>query len=177
MDFSEILEKTLREEGSWSNNANDAGGATMLGITQATLSSYRGRPVSEDEVHALTRDEAMEIYRKLYFDGPQINLLPEALQSPVFDWGVNAGPGRAIRGLQQLIDEAEVVPHISMDGGIGPATLNAVQKTLDAMGATVMVNAYQDERQKFYDEIVARKPSQAVFIKGWTNRTNRFRIP
>lgn len=175
-DFMQILEKTLREEGGWSNDGDDLGGATMLGITHDTLAAYRGHPVTDDDVHNLTRDEAIQIYRSLFYEGPKINLLPDVLQGPVFDWGVNAGPGRAIKGLQQLVDDADVVPDIAIDGGIGAFTLKAVRATLDALGDQTMVNAYQDERQKFYDGIVARKPSQAKFIQGWTNRTNRFRI-
>lgn len=176
MSFMDILEKTLKEEGGWVNDADDAGGATMMGVTQATLSVYRGYQVSEEEVAALSRDEAIAVYRKMFYRDPKIDLLPEGLQGPVFDWGVNSGPGRAVMGLQQVVDNADVVPDINIDGGIGPMTLNAVTKTLAGIGLKKFVNMLQDERQKFCDEIVRRKPSQAKYIVGWTNRINRFRI-
>jgi lysozyme family protein len=177
MDFeNDILKKTLIEEGGWADDPDDAGGKTQMGITQATLGVYLGRPASDDEIHDLSRDMAIDVYKKLFYEGPKIHLLPEVLQSPVFDWGVNAGPARAIMGLQQLVDDADVVPDINIDGGIGPFTLKAVAATLEALGPKTMVNAYQDQRQAFYDAIVARKPSQAKFIVGWTARCNRFRI-
>lgn len=177
VDFvNDVLKKTLVEEGSWSDNPNDAGGATMMGITQDTLSSYRGYTVTAQEVHDLSRDEAIAIYQKLFYEQPGINLLPDVLQSPVFDWGVNSGPGTAIMHLQQLVDDAGVVAHINVDGGIGPFTITAVKATLAAMGNQTMVNAYEDSRQAFYNSIVARNPSQSEFIEGWTNRANAFRI-
>jgi lysozyme family protein len=177
VDFvNDILKKTLVEEGTWSDDADDAGGATMMGITQDTLSSYRGYTVSVDEVRNLSRDEAISIYQSEYYTGPKINLLPDVLQGPVFDWGVNSGPGTAILHLQQLVDDAGVVAHINVDGGIGSFTLTAVKQTLAAMGDKTMVNAYEDSRQAFYQSIVDRNPSQAKFLAGWTNRANAFRI-
>lgn len=177
MDFvNDILKKTLIEEGGWSDDPSDAGGKTLYGITQYTLSAYLGRPASDDEIRNLDKETAIAIYRKNYYEGPKINLLPDVLQSPVFDFGVNSGPGQAIKILQQLVDDAGIAPHINVDGGIGPFTLAAVKQTLDAMGDRTMVNAYQDARQAFVNRIVARNPSQGRFILGWTSRINRFRI-
>ena len=39
----------------------------MMGITQGTLAAWRGRPVSIEEVRALTEEEAREIYRANYW--------------------------------------------------------------------------------------------------------------
>jgi lysozyme family protein len=176
MDFMTILQKTLKWEGTWSDDAVDAGGKTMLGITQATLGAWLGRPASAQEIRNLTRDEAINIYQSMYFQKPGINLLPDALQSPVFDFGVNAGPGRAIMGLQTLIDTLGIVPHINVDGGIGAFTLKAVSGTLGTTGERKMVNAYQDARQAFYNGIVLKDESQREFLRGWTNRVDDFRI-
>jgi lysozyme family protein len=76
-----------------------------------------------------------------------------------------------------LVDTANIAPHISIDGGIGTFTITAVTQTLASMGPKAMVNAYQDARQAFYNNIVVRKPSQGQFLAGWTNRVNAFRMP
>jgi len=179
MVFDEILAKTLKWEGHdlYTDDPIDLGSATKFGITIATLCVWRKRQVSKDEVRTLTREEAIEIYQTMYFKQPLFHLLPECLQGPVFDFGVNAGPGRAVKSLQTLCNKIGAGGVVSVDGGLGPFTLKAVQTCLDQVGETTMVNAYQDERQNFYNAIVANNPSQSRFIHGWTNRANDFRIP
>ncbi|MEJ2227033.1 MAG: glycosyl hydrolase 108 family protein [Alphaproteobacteria bacterium] len=88
--------------------------------TQATLERYRARPVTKDEVRALTKKEAKAIYRKFYWDPCQCALLPTGLDVAVFDCAVNQGVARAIRFLQQAAC-------VTVDGQIGSITLGAVQ--------------------------------------------------
>jgi lysozyme family protein len=63
---SDILDSILAREGGFVNDPQDLGGATNMGITARTLAAYRGRPVTTEDVRALTRDEAREIYRSNY---------------------------------------------------------------------------------------------------------------
>ena len=58
--INEVIE---RFEGGYSNHPADRGGPTNMGITQATLSEYLGRPASVDEVRSLSRAQAVAIYR------------------------------------------------------------------------------------------------------------------
>ena len=177
MTFEDILMKTMKWEGGFSDNSNDAGGNTNWGITQATLTMWRGTRVSADDVRSLTREEAIEIYQKMYFETPKFNLLPEVLEGPCFDFGVNAGPGRAVKTLQTLCNKIGAAGQVGVDGGMGPMTLNAVHKCIDDINEANFVNAYQDERANFYRSLVASTPSDAEFLQGWLNRVNDWRIP
>ncbi|HVV94700.1 MAG TPA: glycosyl hydrolase 108 family protein [Hyphomicrobiales bacterium] len=59
--FDACLRLVLLNEGGWSDDARDPGGATNRGITRATLARWRGRPASKMELRALGRAEAARI--------------------------------------------------------------------------------------------------------------------
>jgi len=112
------LTHVLEFEGGFSHHPSDPGGATNLGITQAALSRFRGRPVTKAEVRSLTVDEATEIYRRNYWEPCRCDELPDGLDLAVFDCAVNQGVSRASLLLQQA---AGLKPL----GGIGPRTVAA----------------------------------------------------
>lgn len=119
-NFNTALEHVLLFEGAYSDHPLDPGGATNLGITLAVLQSYRGQPVSKDDVRMLTRDEAAAIYAKNYWEPARCGSLPSGVDFAVFDCAVNQGVGRAVRFLQQAAN-------VTADGKIGPQTLAAVK--------------------------------------------------
>jgi lysozyme family protein len=121
-NFDGALAHVLQFEGGYSDHPSDPGGATNRGITKAVLETFRGRPVTKEEVRALTRDEAAEIYRRYYWMAAACDQLPEGVDLAVFDCAVNQGVGRAARYLQQAA-------HVAADGDIGPKTLAAVAAT------------------------------------------------
>jgi lysozyme family protein len=77
----------------------------------------------------------------------------------VFDFGVNAGTGRASKFLQQAVG---AVP----DGSIGQVTLGKVK----AMNPAVLLKAFSDQKTSFYKTIVQNNPTQQKFLNGWMNR-------
>ncbi len=121
MIFERALKFVLSQEGGYSDNAKDPGGATNLGITLATLSKWRGRKVTRDEVRALSLKQASAIYRRTYWQACKCDQLPPALAFLMFDAAVNQGVSRAIKILQKSIDT-------TVDGIIGAKTLKAVGK-------------------------------------------------
>jgi len=179
MEFNKILHKTLKWEGGYVNDESDRGGATKYGITIKTLQALN-EDINEDgrvdieDIHDLTIDQASDIYHNVYYLKPKFQLLPDELQSVVFDMGVNHGPSRSVRILQRVINVCGFY-NIEVDGGIGPITVKATENTNNEMGH-YFINAICDERQNFYNEIVRRNPSQEKFIRGWTNRNNDFRV-
>ncbi|MGK9336087.1 glycoside hydrolase family 108 protein [Sinorhizobium meliloti] len=89
------LELTFGDEGGYSNVKTDRGGPTKYGVTHATLAAHRGvKAVTAEQVRAMSREEATDIYRRSYWQQCGGDLLPPGLDYAVFDFGVNSGPAR-----------------------------------------------------------------------------------
>lgn len=179
MLFEGILKKTLKWEGGFTDDPDDRGGATKFGITIGTLRSLqedldKDGKISTEDVQSLTFEKAAEIYKEHYYLEPKFHLLNEAIQPVIFDMGVNHGPKRATLMLQHVINQSGIA-QISEDGVLGKITARAADNAYQHMGH-YLINALCDERQAFYNRIVANNPSQKKFISGWTNRTNDFRV-
>ncbi len=153
--FPAALDLIFRHEGGYVDHPLDPGGATMFGITRATLAAVRGRPVSKAEVMALSRQEAGDIYRARYWNAVAGDELPAGLDLAVFDAGVNAGPARAARWLQEV---AGVEP----DGVIGPLTLAAVRRR----PAATIIAGFSARRLRF----LQRLSTWRAFERGWSRR-------
>ena len=154
--FKEALEVTLHHEGGYVNHPKDPGGETNLGVTKRVYEEWGGTK----DMKELTPEDVEPIYQKNYWDKLKCDELPEALALCVFDFGVNAGPGRAAKYLQSLVGA------LPIDGGIGPMTLAAVDKYIDKFSVELAVERYQEARQKYYEEL----STFATFGRGWTRR-------
>ena len=173
MSIEKLLEDLLRREGGYSAHKNDHGGPTKYGITQDTLSKHLGHKASVEEVKALDKELAKEIYKADYFFGPRIHTLPSELQAQVFDIAVNSGPRKAVKMLQEVLNLAGF--ECTVDGMIGPGTRKQAEAAQQAMGP-LLNNALCELREHFYRSIVANNPTQGVFLEGWLNRAKEFRI-
>ena len=169
-----IIKEIIRREGGYVNHPNDRGGPTKYGVTHRTLSRYLKREASIEDVKHMTEETAYEIYERDYYEGPRINTLPAPLRSIVTDASVLYGPRRAIKFAQQIVNEAGFGP-CTVDGILGPNTRKQIKAAHAKMGK-FLINAYVEERIEFCERIVANNPSQSVFLKGWTNRANEFRV-
>ncbi len=172
--IDEMVETILHHEGGFVNDPADPGGATNFGVTIHTYSKWLGRQATVEEVRNMDIETAIEIYKSRYYYAPRINSLEEIVQPLVFDMAINHGPRNANRMLQRTINLAGFGT-ISVDGVIGPGTRRALKNATDAMGP-YFVNALVEERLKFYNRIVERRPSSRKFLRGWTRRANSFRM-
>ncbi len=164
----DILDGILQREGGFVDNPADPGGATNHGITQATLSAWLGRAASVDDVEALSADTAKQIYTANYYTKPHIDQLPEVIQPVMLDAAVNSGPGQAVRWLQQVLNANSYGP-LTVDGGVGPATIAAADKAAAAMG-TALNKALVEVRRAFLVSLGQQHPQQQQFEKGWMAR-------
>ena len=154
-NFDACLALTLRFEGGYSDHPADPGGATNFGITRATLAQERGRAVSKEEVRALPRSEAAQIYRRRFWTGTGAEDLPSGVDAFVFDYGVNSGPPRALRALQNCL-------HVGATGEMDAATWSALAQADPA----ALIRAMARQRQSF----VERLSTFRVFGRGWSAR-------
>ena len=149
------LEAILHHEGGYVNHPKDPGGETNLGVTKRVYEDFGGTKDMKD----LKREDVEPIYKKNYWDRVKGDQLPAGLDLCVFDFGVNAGTGRAAKYLQTLIGTVA-------DGGIGPNTLKALDSYIQTNGVENTIKSYQADRQKFYEGL----DTFATFGRGWTRR-------
>ena len=159
MRFEECLARVLKHECGYVNDPLDTGGRTNLGVTQRVWEEWVGHPVSEADMRALTPQKIAPMYKMKYWNPSYCEKLPKGLDYVVFDFAVNAGPGRSVKTLQQAIG-------VVADGVIGPRTMAAI----NGANPKELISKFSDARTDFYQGIVARKPDQVRFIRGWLNR-------
>ena len=158
-NFYKCLEMILHHEGGYINHPEDPGGMTNMGVTKRVYEEWVGYAVSEHTMKNLKESDVAPIYKKNYWDRLKCDQLPEGLDLCVFDFGVNAGTGRAAKYLQMLIGATK-------DGAIGPKTLALVDEYVSLHGVPEAIDDYQDNRQKYYEKLKTFE----TFGRGWTRR-------
>ena len=160
-NFDKCLQIILHHEGGYVNHPEDPGGMTNLGVTKRVYEDWVGYAVSEHTMQHLTEEDVAPIYKKNYWDRIKGDDLPEGLNLCVFDFGVNAGTGRATKYLQTMIGTI-------VDGGIGPMTIRALDEHVSLIGLQETIEQYQENRQRYYERLKTFK----TFGRGWTRRVN-----
>ena len=155
VNYDKCLETILHHEGGYVNHPKDPGGETNLGVTKRVYQEHGGTKDMKD----LLVEDVAPIYKKGYWDKMKCDDIPSGLDLCLFDFGVNAGPGRAAKFLQQMIGT-------TVDGGIGPNTLAKLEEYIRENGEHEAVNKYQEMRQKYYEKL----STFATFGRGWTRR-------
>ena len=156
-NYDKCLETILHHEGGYVNHPKDPGGETNLGVTKRVYEEFGGTKDMKD----LTVEDVAPIYKKGYWDKMKGDDLPNGLDLCVFDFGVNAGPGRAAKYLQTMIGTVA-------DGGIGPNTLAKLKEYVDEHGLAKSIDNYQEARQAYYEKL----STFATFGRGWTRRVD-----
>ena len=168
-DVNQLAPKILKWESTkFTDNANDAGGATKDGVTFSTFQHYEtehGKPkVSVDDLKNLSIDEFAAILKELYWDhcnGDSIT--DQQVANIIVDWFWGSGYG-VLKILQEMLG-------ISPTGFIGPVTIAAI----NSKDPATLVNTIADRRIQFYKTIVAEHPNWQEFLQGWINRANDYR--
>jgi len=154
-NWQKSFEMMLKSEGGYVNNPADPGGMTNLGVTKATWENWVGRASDEAEMRNLTPEKVAPLYKNKFWDMCRCDDLPSGVDYLVFDFAVNAGPGRSAKILQTAVGATP-------DGGIGPMTLAAVAK----YDANELVEKFSQAKEDFYRSL----PTFGTFGKGWLNR-------
>ncbi len=178
---------TAKWEGDLSDHPEDRGSITKFGVSLkflqgAAAESQASRdilgcmniplPITRQIIIDLTEVQAAALFRWQFWDRLKLDLIPLRPSVVLYDAAVNSGPGQSVklaqRGYNRCITSGKP---LAVDGVIGPATRTAMlmadtEKALSAM---------LDERSKFFQNIVDKKPSQRVFLRGWLNRVDDLR--
>ena len=151
--FNEIIEKVLEHEGGYVNDPHDRGGETNFGITKKFYPDV--------DIKNLTKEQAQHIYHTDYWRRGKCDEIPSKLRHIYFDMLVNFGKRGAVKVLRRAAN-AKNKDKIDVDGGLGPATLKAIQNL-----ELERVRAYRVLR---FANLVIKKPEQERFWFGWFRR-------
>lgn len=142
------------------NDPNDSGGATNKGVTLATFRRYKGESASVDDLKAITDEDWTTIFKTMYWDKCKADeIQSQCVANLCVDWIWMSGT-KAIKRVQRLVGADE-------DGIVGKQTL----ARLNAKGDGLVLDIYNC-RKDFYHRIVANRPTQKRFLRGWVNRLN-----
>lgn len=165
----------LRYEGGYVNDPLDAGGETNLGITKATLTKAINAGVVDRKVtvKTLKKSDAEKIYKKYYWDKLFCDNIVTPIDHIIFDSVVNHGITGGSRIVQKAVNSIGIEGlTLVVDGKFGKLSREAVDR-LDALGYTnEFGKMILNKRKDYYDQIIANKPAQAKFRRGWYNRLN-----
>lgn len=167
-----LLDDLIRREGGFVDHPADRGGPTNFGVTQRTLSRFRGHPASREDVRNLSIETAREIYHLKYITTPRFDRLPAMVAEFVIDTGVHSGQRTAAKMLQRVLNESGFGP-LDVDGRAWALTRQAAERAEAAMGDYLLA-ALILERLRFLRALIAADASQKVFETGWINRLKSF---
>jgi lysozyme family protein len=167
-NFEQALASVLKSEGGFQTDINDRGniladgraGSTNLGVTQAVWESFVGHPVTWNDMRALTSAKISPLYKRKYWDAVHGDDLPAGVDYMMFDFAVNAGPGRAVKILQEAIG-------VTQDGALGPLSLSAIH----ALPVKQLIERFTDTKEKYYKSLANPK-----YEHGWINRAELVEI-
>jgi lysozyme family protein len=190
-DFKKADKLTGINEGGYANDPDDRGGETYAGIARNFWGKWLGwkyidqykadhrvavsqkktklslaewvnasAKVKKEPVEELVN----EFYRVNFWELNRLgDFKCQALANTVYDYGVNAGKGRAARLIQQ------VTGGLLVDGVIGRRTIEAI----NSKDCETLYKAYNAEREKYYRNIA--KGRQAKFLRSWLSRLLPFK--
>ena len=185
-NFSIAHAFTARWEGGLSDDAADRGGFTKFGVSTAFLkdiaSTQAGRdvlermgiilPVNRNTIRSLTETQAAGLFRWQMWDALKLDLIPLRPAVVIYDAAVNSGPKQSVKFAQRGYNACVAYGQpLDADGIMGPATRKAMQQA----DTDKILMSMLDQREQFYHDLVAAKPSQEVFLKGWLNRVTDLR--
>lgn len=159
--FAVCLPRVLKHEGGNVDHPSDPGGRTSRGITAERWAEWRKtHPGLPADVWDAPQAEVEAIYREKYWDVLWCDRLPVGVDYAVFDFGVNSGPARSAKFLQEIVGS-------EADGEVGPNTV-AATKAADPAG---VIKRLCDDRMDFLQGL----STWGTFGRGWTNRVNDVR--
>jgi lysozyme family protein len=168
-NWKQAFEQMLASEGGFTDDERDDGnklpdgrkGSTMLGVTQYNWENHIGHQVTHDQMRKLTPADVEPLYKKKYWDAVRADELPSGIDYLVFDMGVNAGPGRAIKLLQSAVG-------VPADGGLGPISMKAVL----AADPVELIDKFSAEKEAFYRGLKTFE----TYGKGWLSRVAAVKV-
>ena len=184
--FDKAVNIVFKLEGydTYTNDLDDAGGATKYGVTLATLRDFdrdenKDGQIDENDVKLLSLEDAKAIYNKGYWEASAADkITDEWVAIYHFDTAVNMGVKTACKLFQESLNTTLDQLHNSenkliVDGKIGPHTLSVANLIFKKAPNSLYHNMIM-QRVKRYVSIVKKRPTNLKYLGGWINRAYYF---
>ena len=187
-NFYEAYNITLKHEGGYNYDFDDAGGETYKGISRRyhptwsgwkTIDKLKGKPGFPETAY---KERLLGIRVKLFYKAYfwDVNLLDECssqdIANEMFDTGVNMGTGRAGRFLQQALNvlnkNEKIYKDIVEDGKVGSNTLKALNACLAYRGDEYLYKILNILQGNHYISYMTKSPVQEKYAYGWLSRVD-----
>ena len=167
-----MIENMLKSKSEYIEKPEHLGGPSHFGINKRVLNEFTDTPASNDDVLALTEQEARVIYQTVFKNKPGIEHLPELLQPLLFDMSMCYGPKVAVKLLQLELNDLGYT-HKTVDGQLSPETKEAAQWAVDELGNVFLLKLVA-RRINRYRSIAKFRPSIAGQLKEWISHALSF---
>jgi len=186
MSFTKAYDETMGNEGGYAFDPTDRGGETYKGISRRYHPSWDGwviidayKPTRDYSV--LYNDVSLDMMTRNFYEYQfwakprfsQIDDIWEDFAEKLFDTGVNVGSGRASKWLQSTLNllnrNGTRYPDISVDGGIGPITIQTLQKAMDCNPMERILTVFAIHQGEHYKHIMENDRTQEKYV-GWFDR-------
>lgn len=177
-NFQTAFKTVLSNEGGYQNNINDAGNynsagvlvGTNYGITSNLLQSIYDFVPTANFMQTMAQVVAEETYKIAIWNAYNLGAIQnQQVANIIFDTYVLFSYSTA----QKLIEQAivKVVPAFGRKHPLEDI------KDIDLMGkSNELINQLVIERINYHLLRVEKDATQQIFLKGWINRANRFKI-
>lgn len=166
--FAFALQYLFVDEGGFSNDPDDSGGATKYGVTQRDLEKFLGHTVTVDDVKNMSKDLAAQVYEKFYWNPQKLfNLTNQAIATSVLDTCVLYGETTGMIMAQKALNEfGQKLDTDGVNGDHTTAALNSIQPAQ-------FIPAFKDQILSRIERIIEEAPKDKKFRDDWTKRANR----
>lgn len=187
------FDHTLKIEGGYVHDLDDAGGETYRGIARrfhpswpgwVVIDQARGEPGFPANLDQPGRRKALDplvlqFYRQNFWDawqGDRVAELSPAVAMEIFDSAVNAGVNRAVAWFQKSLNALnrnnKLYPDLVVDGSLGSTSLSAFRAYLRTDSTELLLKIMNILQGSHYIEFMTKSPVQEKYARGWFARVN-----
>jgi len=178
--FNKAFDKTMGNEGGFSNDPVDRGGMTYRGIARRYHPSWPGwKEIDKilssgghpDQLFGILDAQVRAFYKQEFWDRCNCVSLPDILAIKLFDTAVNVGVSTACKWLQECLNilnrNGKDYADIAVDGKLGLATIKAIASLKDN---NLLLTTFSFRQGAHYLALMKSDPSQERFARGWLKR-------
>lgn len=155
-------------ESGYANDPDDLGKETYCGISRVHNPNWAGWPfvdrakLKKGQILPELETLVKTFYKQRFWTPVFASLInSQSIAEIIVDWKINGG-----LNIEQIQNFVGANP----DGKLGTDTITAI----NSVDQKTLFENIKKARKKHYDAIVAAKPEQKKFLKGWYNRLEKF---